>query len=209
MIKAVVFDMGGVVIPLDLQRCIDNFKQMAGCMDIEEFLNPYHQKGFFGDLEEGKIDEDQFYSECMKHCAPNTSKETIAYCFYSLIDGINPDATRLFKELKDNYKLYVLSNNNPISMEAFDNYLKSVGMSLADTFKKTFFSYQMKVLKPAPEIYRRTIEGIGARPDEILFIDDSAKNIAGAEAQGIRTLRYYPAQNNLYEAVTEYLSNNE
>lgn len=201
--------MGGVIIPLNLQRCLTAFRERAGFNDIDTYLNEYHQEGFIGDLEEGRITEEEFYEEALRHCRPGTTRETVFDCFSTLLDGINPGAVRLFNELKGKYDIYALSNNNPISMEAFDNYLKSVGMSLADTFKKTFFSYQMKVLKPAPEIYRRTIEGIGARPDEILFIDDSAKNIAGAEAQGIRTLRYYPAQNNLYEAVTEYLSNNE
>lgn len=206
MIKAVVFDMGGVVIPLDLQRCIDNFKQMAGCMDIEEFLNPYHQKGFFGDLEEGKIDEDQFYSECMKHCAPNTSKETIAYCFYSLIDGINPDAIRLFKELKDNYKLYVLSNNNPISMRAFTDMLGNAGLKMEDIFTETFFSYQLNMLKPSVEYFQYALDHIGLPPEEILFIDDSDKNIRTASAMGITTLLYHPEEHNLYQRVTETLA---
>ena len=35
MIKAVIFDMGGVVIPLDMKRCIDNFRDKAGFKDID------------------------------------------------------------------------------------------------------------------------------------------------------------------------------
>ena len=42
MIKAVVFDMGGVMLLLDSQRSIEAFKQKAGFNDIEEYLNVFH-----------------------------------------------------------------------------------------------------------------------------------------------------------------------
>lgn len=198
--------MGGVVIPLDLQRCIDNFKNKAGLMDIEDYLNPYHQKGFIGDLEEGRIDEDQFYVECQKHCPPGTSRETLAYCFYSLIDGVNPDAIRLFRELRENYKLYILSNNNPISMRAFVDMLAEEGLKLEDIFTDTYFSYQLKMLKPSDEFFLHAIRGTGVKPEEILFIDDSELNVRTAEALGIRTLLYVPQEHNLYRKVTEFLA---
>lgn len=199
--------MGGVVIPLDLQRCINNFKQLAGLNDIENYLNPYHQKGFIGDLEEGRINEEQFYEESLKHCAPGTTKETVAYCFYSLIDGVNPDALRLFKELKENYKLYILSNNNPISMRAFVDMLGEAGMKMEDIFTDTYFSYQLKMLKPSDEFFLHAIKGTGLKPEEILFIDDSDKNTSAASALGIRTLLYIPEEHNLYRKVTEFLAN--
>lgn len=206
MIKAIVFDMGGVVIPLNLQRCIDNFKTRAGFNDIENYLNAYHQMGFIGDLEEGKIDEDEFYRECLKHCAPTASAETVNECFQSLLDGINPDALRLFRELKDTYPLYVLSNNNPLSMRAFDELIKKEGMTVEDIFRDTFFSYRLHMLKPSREFFLYTIEHIGVKSEEILFIDDSETNILAARAVGLQTLLYDSSRHNLYQEVMKLLS---
>ena len=55
MIKAVVFDMGGVILRLNVQRCIDSFKTEAGFTDIEDFINIYQQQGFIGDLRPSRL----------------------------------------------------------------------------------------------------------------------------------------------------------
>ena len=61
---------------------------------------------------------------------------------------------------------------------------------MADYFKKCFFSYEMKMLKPSREFYLKSIEGTGYRADELIFIDDSEKNTAAAEEVGIRSILY-------------------
>lgn len=205
MIKAVVFDMGGVVLPLDVQRGIINFKERAGFMDIENYLDPCHQKGFIKDLEEGRIDEDEFYREALLHCNSSATQEMIEECFNSLILGVNPDALRLFSELKGKYRLYVLSNNNPISMRAFRKLLAQSGMVMEDIFTDMFFSFKLKMLKPSTQIYEAMIKGTGVLPEEILFIDDSPLNIEFAARQGVRTLTYVTSENNLYERVMQAL----
>ena len=40
--------------------------------------------------------------------------------------------------------------------------------------------------KPAPDIYRLALDRLGFRPEETVFIDDLAENVAGAEAAGLR-----------------------
>lgn len=44
--------------------------------------------------------------------------------------------------------------------------------------------------KPDPQIYRRALERIGRRAEDCVFIDDREVNCAGAEAVGIRSLRF-------------------
>ena len=55
MVKAVVFDIGGVLIGLDLDRCIRAFRENLGYERITELLDPCHQKGIYGDMEAGLI----------------------------------------------------------------------------------------------------------------------------------------------------------
>lgn len=191
MIKAVVFDMGGVILRLNVQRCIDRFKAEAGFLDIEDFLDIYRQKGFIGDFEEGKIDEEGFYANCLAHSRPGTTRQTIHDCFCSLLDGVNEDAVELIRSLRGRYRLFILSNNNPISLELLGEELKKKGLPIGETFEKLFCSFQLKTLKPGREIYQKTIEGIGCEPSEILFIDDSPANLKTAQELRIQTLRYY------------------
>ena len=188
MIKAIVFDMGGVIVRLNMDRCIRNFKELAGFEDIEDYLDRFHQKGFISDLEEGKTQPEDFYRECLKHSRPGTTVETAHYCFCSLLDGLEADSLELIRSLWGRYDLYVLSNNNPISRGYFREMMKKEGLDTEEVFTKEFYSYELKMLKPSREIYERVIEGVGRKPEEILFIDDARDNIEAASALGITTL---------------------
>lgn len=59
-IKAIVFDAGGVLLDLDLERCKSAFKEKLEYNRIDELLDACHQKGIYGDMEEGKISADEF-----------------------------------------------------------------------------------------------------------------------------------------------------
>ena len=51
-----------------------------------------------------------------------------------------------------------------------------------------------KMVKPDPEIFHLTLRRMGAPdPAEVLFIDDSAVNIAAADALGFQTHQFYDA----------------
>jgi putative hydrolase of the HAD superfamily len=55
-------------------------------------------------------------------------------------------------------------------------------------FDVLVWSFQLRMAKPAPAIYRHLLKQLGTQPQETLFIDDRAENIAAAEAQGIKGL---------------------
>ena len=60
------------------------------------------------------------------------------------------------------------------------------------TFKKCFFSFELKTLKPSPEFYTTVMKEIGLAPEEMLFIDDSQKNVDGAIEVGLPAVYYEP-----------------
>ena len=188
MTKAVILDMGGVILDLDVELCIRNFKEKAGFEGIEEFFDIYHQKGIISDFEEGLLDEDGFYAECLKHCPEGTSPEVIEESLYSLLWRAKPDMVRQIRELSKKYSLYVLSNNNPICTRRFLRIMDSEG--IRDCFKQCFFSFRMKLLKPGREIYDRVVENIGFKPEECLFVDDSIANVEGGRAAGLDSVLY-------------------
>ena len=205
MIKAVVFDMGGVLVRLDMDTCLSNFKELAGFADIEDYLDRFHQKGFISDLEEGKTTPEDFYRECLKHSRPGTGMETVQYCFCSLLDGLEEDSLELIRSLRGRYPLYVLSNNNPISRAYFCGMMGERGLNPEEVFEKEFYSYEMHLLKPAREVYEHVVESIGTRPEEILFIDDARDNIEAAQAVGITTLWLQPGMD-IVEEVEKMLN---
>ena len=57
-------------------------------------------------------------------------------------------------------------------------------------FERCIWSYALKLAKPDPEIFRRTIELLRIAPDSVLFIDDKEENITAARGTGMRALQY-------------------
>lgn len=51
-------------------------------------------------------------------------------------------------------------------------------------------SYQEKVIKPMPEIYQLLIDRYQLVPEECVFMDDTLRNLEGAEKFGIHTIHF-------------------
>ena len=57
MIKNLIFDLGGVLVSLDRERCLGNFAKDLGFENFGDYLNAYAQKGFFAEFENGMAAE--------------------------------------------------------------------------------------------------------------------------------------------------------
>lgn len=192
MIKAIVFDIGGVLVGLDLGRCVHAFQEILGYERITSLLDPYHQKGIYGDMEGGLIGADDFRRMVLAESRPGCTPADVDRCMGALITGMDPDTVRTVKELAKRYPLYLLSNNNPIAMGIINRIFLDNGIDPSATFRGQFISCEMRLLKPSRAIYQATIDGIGLPGEEILFIDDNDVNVLAAREAGMQARLYVP-----------------
>lgn len=190
--KAIIFDMGGVLIDLDIEACKDAFKRDLGFMDIDVIIDPCHQKGIWGDLEEGKITADQFRKTVMERSGKDVMPEDVDKAMSYILVGITPDKVELLKILEGKYDIYMLSNNNPICTEMARVIFRNAGIDMDACFKKCYLSYQMQMLKPSDQLYKAVIEDIGMPAENMIFIDDSMKNVEAALNAGLPSVYYEP-----------------
>lgn len=189
-IKAIVFDMGGVLIDLDYDRCVAAYKAL-GFEEICDYLDPCHQKGIYGDMESGKASEDEFYDFFLSKCHTGTTRADIDACMKSFYDGPSEKTGSLLRGLKQKgYGIYMLSNNNPIMMRICDSDFKKVGIGISDFFDQAFISSSMKMMKPDSAIFNEAIRRIGLKAEELLFIDDSPVNVEAARKSGMNAILY-------------------
>lgn len=192
MTKAIVFDIGGVLINLDLKAGIRTFKERLGFDRITEILDPFHQKGIYGDMEGGIISADDFRNAVLTESRPGSTAADVDYCVRSLLTGISEDTAAAVKSVIGRYPLYILSNTNaiadPYCLELFD------AAGFGGCFQERFLSFEMKMLKPQKEIFLEVIRRIGLEPGEILYIDDSSTNVDAARALGIDARLLEPGQ---------------
>lgn len=198
MIKNIVFDLGGVIVPLNRDACNVAFSKI-GFNDFDKILNNYVQEGFFLQYEKGEISSDEFRSIIRESMMPQfknsvTDKE-IDNAMGAFLDEIPAERMELLLSLRDNYKLYMLSNTNPIAISIVKRHFLKAGKEMKECFDKVFLSYEMKLAKPSSEIFTTMMEQANMIASETLFIDDAPANIESAAKVGLKTLLYVPGTN--------------
>lgn len=184
--------MGGVLVDLDMDACRNAFKDLLGYHRIDELLDPCHQKGIIGDLEEGSLTPEEFRSIVLTESLPGSLPETVDHAMWHILKGIRPYKARLLRRMMQDYDLYMLSNNNGITMVRAHQLFNEAGVPIDEVFKECFLSFEMKALKPSSKFYKDVVARLALPQDSMLFIDDSVSNVEGAVAAGLPAVHYVP-----------------
>jgi putative hydrolase of the HAD superfamily len=98
---------------------------------------------------------------------------------------VDEDVLALAADLRDRgVRTAVLTNGT----DAVRTEIEALG--LTDVFEPIFNSAEIGFAKPDARVYAHVVEALGAAPEEIFFVDDSATNVAGAVAAGLRAHQF-------------------
>lgn len=187
--RNIIFDFGGVLVNLDKRRCIDALRNI-GAENIAWYVDECRKEDLFHDLEVGKTTAAEFCDEVRRKSKDCTATdEEICGAWNALLTGIPEQRIRKLISLKDKYRLFLLSNTNPIHWhKAVTEFFPLDGFGVDDYFEGTYLSYKLHLLKPDSEIYQHVLLDAKILPGETLFIDDSPINCAAASELGITSL---------------------
>ena len=190
MIKNIVFDFGGVIADIDREQAVQAFIRL-GVKDADRILDKYHQTGIFQELEEGTLTEEAYRNELGKLCGRTLSWEEVQQAWLGFFTGIDVRKLHYLETLRrEGYKLYVLSNTNPYVMGwACSEHFSSEGKPLTAYFEKLYLSYQIGCTKPDRRIFEFMLTDSKMQPEETLFVDDGASNIAAGRELGMYTFQ--------------------
>lgn len=108
-IKNLIIDFGGVLIDLDRQRCLENFRKL-GLPDVEVMLDLYHQQDFFQKYEKGLITSAEFREVIRGKIGKPVTDAQIDDAWNSFLVSIPTFKLDLLLELRKKYVVYLLSN---------------------------------------------------------------------------------------------------
>lgn len=191
-IRNLLFDLGGVIINLDRQRCVDALTAL-GDEKADEMLDLSVQRGTLMDLEEGKISPSDFFKRMRQKIGKAVSDEEIVHALNELLIGIPLDRLILLRKLRQRFNVMMLSNTNPIMFDTkIAECFAQEGLSITDYFDDVYLSYLLKSCKPDIAIFKKVIELSRIVPQETLFFDDSQKNLDAAASLGFKTFLVTP-----------------
>ena len=187
-IENIIFDLGGVILNIDYQLTENAFKTL-GIQNFSDLYTQAAQTGLFDNYEKGLCSTPYFINALLDFLPPNTSANKVVSAWNAMILDFPTENLELLKQLKNKYRLFLLSNTNDIHLQAVNRSLQRVSetKNLAPYFEKTYYSFEMGMRKPSGEIFDKVCLDNNLSPSKTLFIDDTERHIAGAKAVGLQT----------------------
>ena len=137
-------------------------------------------------LDLGEESEVEFYQRIIReqNLKEQDAMRIFNHYFFDLFE-LNQELIEYIRRSRARFKMGVCSN--------FSSLLRSLlteKWKIVDLFEVLVISSEVKLLKPDARIYQLALKKLALKPDEVVFVDDSEKNITGAEALGIRSVLF-------------------
>lgn len=212
--KAIIFDLGGVLIDLDMHQCFENIRALGVDLDaISKATDNSEQgaticegitaSGMMHLYQVGKVSTDDFIGLMARLSADGTTRQQLLDAWNSCLLTIPSYKLDFIKELRQQgYATYLLSNTNDAHWKYIEE--NSFPEPVSCYFDHCFLSQEMGMAKPNADIYESVLQQIGIPAEECLFLDDSKVNCDAAEKLGINCINV-PVRTDYCEEVRQYL----
>lgn len=188
-IKNIIFDLGGVFMNLDFNLTQQAFVNL-GVSEFAQMFTQHHANNLFEDLETGKINEESFYNLLRAETHTQLSNEQIKTAWNALILDFPQERMNWLGQINKKYKVFLFSNTNIIHYQCFMEIVRRENgcENFDNYFIKAYYSHELGLRKPYEESYQKILEEQNLLASETLFIDDTYKNIEGAQKAGLQTI---------------------
>lgn len=187
-IKNIIFDFGGVILDIDPQLTINELKKL-GVDDATLFLSKDFQENVMDKFERGILTPEGFRQKVREVVNADVCDQEIDDAWNALLLDIPKERIAVIEQVKQNYQIFLLSNSNEIHYELYlrDLQLRFGYHEFDQLFHKAYFSFDLHLSKPNPEIFEFVLNQHKLVPAETLFIDDTLQHIEAARKLGLRT----------------------
>ena len=191
----IIFDFGGVILDIDPDLSRRRFAEMLGIENARKLETEQLPQLY----ETGSISRTEFVDRINLIAKTNIPENEIIAAWNAMLLNYKPARIEWIKRLHEDHKLLLLSNTNDAHFEYFHNKLiAEYGVTFYQLFDHVYLSHEMGLLKPSHEIYERVIAEQQLNLQRTLFIEDTARNVAGAQEVGLQTL-LIPRNGEFYE----------
>lgn len=188
-IRAIIFDIGRVLIRIDMARAM---KGMASGLSIspEELWSAIEKDPRWKDWQEGRISARDWHLQMKQRFGGSASFEEFTEAWNLVLDPEPIHGKELFEKLSKKYRLALLSNTDPIHVAYIE-----AQYDFVTYFPARIYSCTIGATKPSPIIYREALRACRVRAEEALYIDDIEDYVEAAKRLGMAGVQFQsPAQ---------------
>jgi epoxide hydrolase-like predicted phosphatase len=190
-IKNIIFDLGNVLIPLELEKVSKAFLELMPEGTTSANISTFTSLDSFTDFETGKISAHGFIQSLKPSFNEGVTREEIVEAWNTILGEFPRVHTEMLKKLSGKYRLFVLSNTNEIHAAKYEKEVPGAN-HLKDLFEKLYYSHIHGLRKPQPEFFNLLLRQNDLNPKQTLFADDLPENIQTAKNLGLQTLLVTP-----------------
>jgi len=184
-IKAIIFDLGGVILNIDYPKMVEAFT-ILGAEDFDAM----HQVNLplFEAFSKGEITKGEFHQQVCAKLKLKLDETQFDTAINAMLLDLPYPRLAYIQQLKNiGYQTFLLSNTNAIHYEKLKLLLREqYGLdSLRSYFDKEYYSHLTGVYKPAVAAYQMVLAEARLLPEQVVFIDDDLNNVKAAATLGI------------------------
>ncbi|UOQ74890.1 HAD family hydrolase [Hymenobacter cellulosilyticus] len=190
-----LFDFGGVIININYQLTVDAMRRLSRASSTIEF-NQQSQSELFDRMETGRLTPQEFRAGLRHHYDLEGTDEQLDEAWNAMLLDVPAERLAFIAELRaQGHQMALLSNTNQIHIEEINRRLQTqygFAHGIADCLDRVFYSQQVGLRKPGPEIFEHALREMNWKAAETLFIEDSFQHIETAQRLGLPTLFLAP-----------------
>jgi glucose-1-phosphatase len=173
--NSIICDVGKVIVDFSIERFRSLMQRLgARVASVEEFIEQTNLLAY----ERGNISSEQ-YLKNIEQLLPCPPHRVILQEHWQDIFTPIPEMLALLKRLKEDYRLFLLSNTNELHWQFLEE-----RFGIVQYAHDALPSFEAGLVKPDPEIFALAEAKFGLAPESIVYIDDLPANIEAAQARG-------------------------
>lgn len=185
-LRAAIFDIGRVLVKLDLPRAIEGLLQGIS-LSPDELWSAIQKDPRWHDWQEGRISPHDWHLHITKRLGSPLKFDEFCAAWNRTLDPVPLQSGDLFKTLSKKLKLALLSNTDPIHVAHLESNFTFFEFFSPPT---RIYSCSVRASKPSPVIFQAALKAVKTPAAQTVFVDDIPEYVEAARSLGLEAIQY-------------------
>lgn len=182
-VKALLFDMGGVVLDVDFKRVFKAWSRLSALTE-QQIETTFRMDKPYESHERGTLTSSAYFDHVRTTLTITGTNEELLAGWNSIFGSEITESFDAIDRIRQRIPVYGFTNTNAAHQQYWELHYPRA----RSTFEKIYVSSEIGLRKPDAEAFKYVLKDISVEAGELLFFDDSITNIEGAQGLGIQTV---------------------